>query len=150
VATADDERFGAALLYSCATDNNIYRKLAETSDVILYRGAPYNQQQYAYGINLHVGPVTGWQPPVAPNRKHVRQSHPLWKRLEQRSGSFCRDTYNYATTHCKGGNAQVHLKSTVSSVGGSALSSTTGSGATEVFRAETQAPGRLPVRVRWL
>jgi hypothetical protein len=83
VATADDERFGAALLYSCATDNNIYRKLAETSDVILYRGAPYNQQQYAYGINLHVGPVTGWQPPVAPNRKHVRQSHPLWKRLER-------------------------------------------------------------------
>ena len=56
----------------------------------------------------------------------------------------------YATTHCKGGNAQVHLKSTVSSAGGSALSSITGSGATEVFRAETQAPGRLPVRVRWL
>src|SRR5580704_16644238 len=40
-------------------------------------------KQYAYGINFHVGPVTGWQPPVAPNRKHVRQSHPLWKRLER-------------------------------------------------------------------
>lgn len=83
VATADDERFGAALLYSCATENANYRKLAETSNVILYRGAPYNQQQYAYGINVHVGPVTGWQPPLASNRKRERQSHPLRKRLER-------------------------------------------------------------------
>ncbi len=68
VATADGERLGAALLYSCATSNQIYRQLAETCSAILYRGAPYHQDQYAYGISAHVGPVTGWQPPEAPNR----------------------------------------------------------------------------------
>ncbi|MGF7000538.1 hypothetical protein [Paraburkholderia sp. GAS32] len=31
-----------------------------------YIGAPYNQSAYAYGINVHVGPVSGWQPPRAP------------------------------------------------------------------------------------
>jgi hypothetical protein len=67
-ATADGERFGAALLFSCATANEIYSKLAENCDAILYRGAPYRQDQYAYGINVHVGPVAGWQPPVSPNR----------------------------------------------------------------------------------
>ncbi len=66
VATAGGQRFSAALLYSCATANDIYRKLAETLNVILYRGAPYHQDQFAYGIKIHVGPVTGWQPPLAP------------------------------------------------------------------------------------
>lgn len=51
------------LLYSCATANSLYKQLASQSDVILYRGAPYHQEQYAYGISIHVGPVTGWQPP---------------------------------------------------------------------------------------
>ncbi|HJL06708.1 MAG TPA: hypothetical protein RMH85_33410 [Polyangiaceae bacterium LLY-WYZ-15_(1-7)] len=58
--------FGLALLYSCATANQIYRALANEADIILYRGAPYHQDQYAYGIDAHVGPVTGWQPPAAP------------------------------------------------------------------------------------
>lgn len=83
VATADDERFGAALLYSFATENEIYRKLAKTCNVILYRGAPYNQHQYAYGIDVYVGPVTAWQPPLTSNRKRERRSHPLRRRLEQ-------------------------------------------------------------------
>jgi hypothetical protein len=69
VATCDGERLGVALLYSCATANDIYRKLAETSNVILYRGAPYHQNQYAYGLDIHVGPVTGWQPPLGPHRQ---------------------------------------------------------------------------------
>jgi len=81
VAKADGKRFRAALLFSCATDNGIYRKLAETSDAILYRGAPYHQQQYAYGINAHVGPVAGWLPPLAPGRKHRRRRYQDWKRL---------------------------------------------------------------------
>jgi hypothetical protein len=68
VAAAGAKRLKAALLYSCATDNAIYRELAETATVILYRGAPYHQDQYAYGLSVHVGPVTGWQPPFAPNR----------------------------------------------------------------------------------
>lgn len=69
VATAGDERLRVALLYSCATANDIYRQLAITSDFILYRGAPYHQEQYAYGLTIHVGPVTGWQPPAAPHRR---------------------------------------------------------------------------------
>jgi hypothetical protein len=69
VATADGERHSVSLLYSCATDNGIYRKLAETSDVILYRGATYHQEQYAYGLAIHVGPVAGWQPPLAAHRR---------------------------------------------------------------------------------
>jgi hypothetical protein len=69
VATAGGEQLAVALLYSCATANEIYRKLADSSDVILYRGAPYHQDQYAYGLEIHVGPVSGWQPPLAPQRR---------------------------------------------------------------------------------
>ncbi|SDA82780.1 hypothetical protein SAMN03159475_4714 [Pseudomonas sp. NFPP33] len=69
VATGRDKEFEASLLYSCATDNKIYRELAETSEFILYRGAPYKQDQYAYGVKVHVGPVTAWQPPLAPNSR---------------------------------------------------------------------------------
>lgn len=62
-ASAGEQRLRAALLYSCATDNELYRTLAKTCDAILYRGAPYKQSSFAYGIDVHVGPVTGWQPP---------------------------------------------------------------------------------------
>jgi hypothetical protein len=65
LATHGEIRFGVALLYSCGTDNSIYRLLAEKCDAILYRGAPYRQESYAYGITVHVGPVLGWQPPRA-------------------------------------------------------------------------------------
>jgi hypothetical protein len=68
-ATADGERFGAALLFGCATANAIYKTLAETCDAILYRGAPYRQDQFAYGIDAHVGPIAGWQPPLVPSRR---------------------------------------------------------------------------------
>jgi hypothetical protein len=65
VATSAMSRLKAALLFTCATENALYRELAQTCDVILYRGGPYLQDQYAHGINVHVGPVTGWQPPIA-------------------------------------------------------------------------------------
>ena len=84
VAKAGGQQFGVALLYSCATDNGIYRRLADTSVAILYRGPPYNQQQYAYGIDVHVGPVTGWLPPMAPNRQSTWRSHPVWRRVRRR------------------------------------------------------------------
>lgn len=71
VAISGEERFGVALLYSCGTGNQTYRELARTSKVILYRGAPYKQEQYAYGLDIHVGPVTGWQPPLAPHRREA-------------------------------------------------------------------------------
>jgi hypothetical protein len=65
IASRGETRFVVALLYSCGTDNSIYRMLAEKCDAILYRGAPYRQESYAYGIAVHVGPVLGWQPPRA-------------------------------------------------------------------------------------
>ncbi|MBY4769286.1 hypothetical protein [Burkholderia ambifaria] len=65
-AKCADETLRVALLYSCATDNKLYRELAQSASAILYLGAPYNQSAYAYGINVHVGPVTAWQPPRAP------------------------------------------------------------------------------------
>lgn len=68
VATSGEHQLSVVLLYSCATGNEIYRNLAKNVDIILYRGAPYHQNQYAYGLDIHVGPVTGWQPPIAPNR----------------------------------------------------------------------------------
>jgi len=71
VATDDRERLGVALLYSCATTNELYRELAETCAVILYRGAPYHQEQYAHGVKVHVGPVAAWQPPLAPRRRRT-------------------------------------------------------------------------------
>jgi hypothetical protein len=67
VAHCGEARLEVALLFSCATSNEIYRDLAQTANAILYRGAPYHQDQYAYGITVHVGPVTGWQPPRAPD-----------------------------------------------------------------------------------
>jgi hypothetical protein len=69
IATSQTRRLKVALLFSCATDNSLYRELAQTCDVVLYRGAAYLQDQHAYGINVHVGPVTGWQPPLAPAGK---------------------------------------------------------------------------------
>lgn len=67
-ATSGDSRLSAALLYSCATSNELYRELASKADFILYRGAPYKQSSFAHGITVPVGPVAGWQPPPAPRK----------------------------------------------------------------------------------
>lgn len=68
IALSGESQLRVALLFSCATDNALYKELAQSSDVILYLGSPYHQDQYARGIDLHVGPVTAWQPPKAPKR----------------------------------------------------------------------------------
>lgn len=65
MASHKEKCFSVALLYSCATENSLYRMLAEKCEAILYCGAPYMQKSYAYGISVHVGPVLGWQPPKA-------------------------------------------------------------------------------------
>lgn len=62
-ASHGDKQFRVALLYSCGTDNKIYKMLAEDCIAILYCGPPYKQDSFAYGITVHVGPVLGWQPP---------------------------------------------------------------------------------------
>jgi hypothetical protein len=61
VATHGEIRLSVAPLYSCGTDNSIYRMLAEKCYAILYRSAPYRQESFAHGIIVHVGPVLGWQ-----------------------------------------------------------------------------------------
>jgi hypothetical protein len=83
VATFGDERMTIALLSSCATDNAIYRELAESCAAILYRGAPYNQQQFARGINVHVGPVAAWLPPIPRDGKRRWRSYPIWRRFQR-------------------------------------------------------------------
>jgi hypothetical protein len=70
VASSGEILLRAALLFSCATDNATYKMLAQSCTAILYRGPPYHQDQYAYGLGaVHVGPVAGWQPPSAPGRR---------------------------------------------------------------------------------
>jgi hypothetical protein len=83
VATAGEEQMKVALLNSCATDNSIYKRLAETCAAIVYRGAPYHQEQYAYGIGVHVGPVAGWLPPAPRNGKRSWRSYPIWRRFQK-------------------------------------------------------------------
>ena len=68
-ATSGEKTFKAALLFSCGTANDVYQMLAKDCNAILYRGAPYHQESYARGINVHVGPVLGWQPPISTDTK---------------------------------------------------------------------------------
>lgn len=64
-ASSGEKKISVALLYSCGSANSLYRTLAKHCDAILYRGAPFRQDSYAYGVEVHVGPVLGWQPPRA-------------------------------------------------------------------------------------
>jgi hypothetical protein len=66
-ASHEEKQFSVALLYSCATDNKIYIMLAKDCEAVLYCGAPYEQNSFAHGVSVHVGPVLGWQPPKAGN-----------------------------------------------------------------------------------
>jgi hypothetical protein len=68
-AKSGEKTFKAALLFSCATDNDVYQTLAKDCNAILYRGTPYHQESFARGINVHVGPVLGWQPPISTDNK---------------------------------------------------------------------------------
>lgn len=60
-----EKLFSVALLYSCGTENGICKMLAKKCVTVLYCGALYKQDTFAYGISVHVGPVLGWQPPKA-------------------------------------------------------------------------------------
>ena len=63
-ATSGEERLNVGLLFSCASENKLYRELAADCSAILYLGPPYRQQEYTTGIDVHVGPVAGWRPPA--------------------------------------------------------------------------------------
>jgi len=62
-ASKNGKDIGIALLYSCATDNKIYKELEKTCDYILYQGAPYFQSSYAQGVKKYVGPLNAWLVP---------------------------------------------------------------------------------------
>lgn len=62
-ATSGEETLTVALLYHCATDNDLYKELSLKADAIVYRGPPYEQESFARGISVHVGPAAGWLPP---------------------------------------------------------------------------------------
>ncbi|MDE2419696.1 MAG: hypothetical protein KGO49_00745 [Gammaproteobacteria bacterium] len=46
-----------AVLYSCGTSNQTYKKLEQQVDHIFYNGQPYHVSEYAYGIGKPVSPV---------------------------------------------------------------------------------------------
>ncbi|MEM9994190.1 MAG: hypothetical protein AAGE79_08655 [Acinetobacter pittii] len=62
-ASKNSETIGIALLYSCATDNAIYKDLDKVSNYILYLGPPYLQSSYAQGVEKYVGPINAWLAP---------------------------------------------------------------------------------------
>lgn len=60
-AERGDQRRHAALLYSSATDNKVYRALAERVDCIFFNGEVAGGGNYAYGVSKPVGPVSDFQ-----------------------------------------------------------------------------------------
>lgn len=70
-AQSGSAKLNVALLFSCGTGNETYQELAKEVDAILYLGPPYLENEFARGVQVHVGPVTAWQPPPAPKyRRH--------------------------------------------------------------------------------
>ncbi|TKF13599.1 hypothetical protein FCV66_13320 [Enterovibrio norvegicus] len=62
-ASKGSREIKVALLYTCATGNDIYKKLDESCDFILYQGAHYHQDSYAFGITASVLPLNAWIAP---------------------------------------------------------------------------------------
>ena len=58
-----DKNIKVALLYCCDTNNEIYKKLEQTCDYILYLGPPYHQDSFAQGVKKYVGPLNAWLTP---------------------------------------------------------------------------------------
>lgn len=52
-----------ALLYSCASDNSLYRELDQHCDFILYRGSYYKQESFTQGVKTTVLPLNAWIAP---------------------------------------------------------------------------------------
>lgn len=61
VAERGDQTRRAALLYSAATDNKIYKALEQRADCIFFNGEPSQTGNYAYGVSKPVGPVRDFQ-----------------------------------------------------------------------------------------
>src|SRR6516165_4525827 len=46
-----------AVIYSSATDNRVYKQLAEQVERIYFNGEPYLVEQFTHGVNVPVGSV---------------------------------------------------------------------------------------------
>lgn len=60
-AERGDQKRRAALLYSSATDNKVYKALAQRVDTIFFNGEVAGGGNYAYGVTKPVGPVRDFQ-----------------------------------------------------------------------------------------
>ncbi|AZG33801.1 hypothetical protein [Shewanella psychromarinicola] len=62
-ASKGDREIKISLLYTCATGNDIYKELVKSCDFILYQGAYYHQESYAFGVMASVLPLNAWITP---------------------------------------------------------------------------------------
>ncbi|MFH0223035.1 hypothetical protein ACGRPS_00155 [Vibrio furnissii] len=62
-ASKGNHEIKVALLYTCATGNEIYKELDKSCDFILYQGAYYHQESYAFGVAAKVLPLNAWIAP---------------------------------------------------------------------------------------
>ncbi|MBO7928018.1 hypothetical protein J5X91_17395 [Pseudoalteromonas sp. K222D] len=62
-ASKGNREIKVALLYTCATGNDIYKKLDKSCNFILYQGAHYHQDSYALGTTASVLPLNAWIAP---------------------------------------------------------------------------------------
>ncbi|MCO1335942.1 hypothetical protein MO867_16535 [Microbulbifer sp. OS29] len=62
-AKKEDSLIKVALLYCCASSNKLYKYLAESCDYILYQGASYKQESYAYNVDAIIRPLNAWLAP---------------------------------------------------------------------------------------
>lgn len=97
IARSGATELHVGLLFSCATDNKIYRELAQSCTAILYLESPNNQESYTQGVDIHVGPVAAWQPPNAPARS-----------AGNRLAAYCRTALNSAGTWARATKARWH------------------------------------------
>jgi hypothetical protein len=49
------------VLYSCATDNKVYKALESQVDAIFFQGEPYHQESFAHGVQKPVGSLDDFQ-----------------------------------------------------------------------------------------
>lgn len=62
-ASKGNHKIKIALLYTCATRNDIYKELDKSCDFILYLGAYYHQESYAFSVAAKVLPLNAWIAP---------------------------------------------------------------------------------------
>lgn len=62
-ASKSGQEIKVALLYTCSTGNDIYKKLDTSCNFILYQGPYYHQESYSFGVKAKVLPLSAWIAP---------------------------------------------------------------------------------------